>query len=147
MDPRVFLCKGCHRERPRNPRLKPDEQSYCGSRRCQNARKRRSDAGRMRDPTYAADRREGKRAWRRRHAREDAAYRRSRRDALRSARLSEPPPQAPPEAQSDVITGRYLLQSLDDPGSPARPVHLVTLPGQVRRASETDAFPGRGGSP
>lgn len=151
MDPRVFLCKGCHRERPRNPRLKPDQQSYCGSRRCQNVRKRRSDAARMRDPTYAASRREAKSDWRRRHSRDDAAYRRARRAARRSAKPNElqagGADDGPASPVAGVPSGRYLLQPLDEPGAPALSVHLVAVDRQVHHASETDAFRDRNGAP
>ena len=37
---RAFWCVGCHRERPANPRLRPGQQSFCSSRRCQRKRKR-----------------------------------------------------------------------------------------------------------
>lgn len=158
----LFVCRGCYRERERNPRSGPDEQEYCGSRRCQRVRKRRWDKARLRnDEEYRTHRREFKDQWRRAHASQDAAYRRHRRANQSVDRRRISPGPSPPDAVvaprgssvpvETIRAGRYLLRAVNAPGSATQTVEVslivddsVSLSEQIFSASETDAFSARG---
>lgn len=54
---KTIRCKGCHRIVPANPRLKNNEQGYCGAPVCQNKRKAEWEKAKLaRDPSYKAKR-------------------------------------------------------------------------------------------
>ena len=59
----TFRCTCCRRIRRRNPRVK--KQSYCGDKRCQQARKSKWQRERQQiDPDYRTNKRESQQAWR-----------------------------------------------------------------------------------
>lgn len=64
MSAHLFLCKGCGRQRPCNPRLPPGVQEYCSWPSCQRKRKARWQQSRLQtDPAYASDQRDADACW------------------------------------------------------------------------------------
>ena len=160
MEGLLFVCKGGHREVAANPRLRPGEQKYCPLRRCQRLRKTRWEDGRLQDEDYRARQRKSKSSWRQAHSKEDAAYRRRRRNPERAAidgRVQAGAGVMPssglegtPPVDVSIHTGRYLVQSLDVMDRAPQIVHLTVLlvpvpelTEQKAVASEMDAFPPR----
>ena len=61
---KTFKCRHCHRWCKRNPRIK-GVQKYCGSRECQNVRKKKWDRyQRLKNPDYRKRRRTSNQRWR-----------------------------------------------------------------------------------
>lgn len=159
MDGDLFICEGCHRERPRSPLLPPGEQKYCSSDRCQQLRQNRWETNRLEtDEAYALKRRVDKAKWRRAHARADAAYRRQVRERRRGGAPSVVEPVSglvalPESVEPDlgIVSGRYLMRQLDSLRAVQRTVELSVISvhgppsiGQIPMASETDALARRG---
>lgn len=62
MEKITFRCVCCRRIRPRNPRVK--NQSYCGDKRCQQARKSKWQRERQQtDPDYQTNKKESQEIW------------------------------------------------------------------------------------
>jgi len=138
---RAFWCVGCHRERPANPRLRPGQQSFCSSRRCQRKRKRAWDLNQQQsNEVYRKDQAAAKLAYRQSDLgrRYDRDYKRrlrchskkgapaaSSRPQSRSKTVSDPHPPSPHSAGTPP--GRYRLESLDDPRAPIISVLLTDL--------------------
>ena len=62
MEDHLFLCKGCGKQRPGNPRLPPGVQQFCST--CQRKRKSRWQQQRLRtSPKYASDQRDADACW------------------------------------------------------------------------------------
>lgn len=62
MRPVTFRCACCRRIRPRNPRVK--NQRYCGSKRCQQARKTKWEREKLQaDPYYRINKKECQERW------------------------------------------------------------------------------------
>lgn len=159
MDGDLFICEGCHRERPRSPLLPPGEQKYCSSDGCQQLRQNRWETNRLEtDEAYAQKRRADKAKWRRAHSMADAAYRRQVRERRRGAAASVEEPLSGPVASPEkveptggIVSGRYLMRQLDSVEAALQTVEVSVISvygprsiGQIPMASETDALARRG---
>ena len=61
---KTFICQHCGEMFNKNPRLKAQQQHYCGSKECQQARKNRWETERLKSsPEYKKKRAESKRRW------------------------------------------------------------------------------------
>jgi hypothetical protein len=65
--PKYFYCQGCGKRKRKNPRLK-GKQWYCGSKKCQHAKKNKWERERLKkDPSYRKLRKDQKDKWRHEH--------------------------------------------------------------------------------
>jgi hypothetical protein len=155
-----FVCRGCYRICPSNPRLKPGTQEYCSRPSCQNLREMHWEKVRLRaDPDYRDHRRRTKADSRRRCASRDVARRRE----ARSQDCADPPQERAPDPTpvalpvpatseptcSDVLIqpGLFLIRPAGAPVSSTRTVEIAVVwscpsPAieQISSAPETDAF-------
>lgn len=162
---REFVCRGCYRICPGNPRLKAGEQEYCSRHSCQRSRIDRWERERLRlDEEYRLHRREAKAASRRKCAAKEGARRcetrtQERADAAQAG-LPEPPAASPPPAvvpplvvpqpagsKVPIQPGWFLVRPADAPESATQTVEISVVwscPSptieQVSSAPETDAF-------
>lgn len=155
-----FVCRGCYRLFPVNPRLKAGEQEYCSRLSCQRLRMARWEKERLRlDPEYRSHRRKTKAASRRKCAAKDSARRCETRAQERAevaqaglpepTTASPPPPVVPQPAGSKapIQPGWFLIRPANAPESATQTVEISVVwscPSptieQVSSAPETDAF-------
>lgn len=160
-EPRAtFICRGCYRECPANPRLKPGTQMYCGRPSCQLLRKERWEKARLgADPGYLEHRRAAKAASRRKCGTRS----RPRRPEIPGGAGSDGPGMGPPRSTPappssgasrgsvghpvTVAPGWFLIRPAGAPESATQTVEIalvLSYPSsrieQVSSAPETDAF-------
>lgn len=157
---RNFVCQGCYRICPGNPRLEPGEQSYCGRASCQRLRKSRWDRARLKkNPQYRELRRAAKAASRRKCATAHAARLREIRGQNGAVPGPAPPPgpsatrplsserSRAPGPTGAIQPGWFLIRPVNAPESATQTVEVSLVwscPSaaieQVSSAPETDAF-------
>ena len=155
-----FVCRGCYRICPSNPRLKPGEQEYCSRRSCQQLRQTRWEKAHLRnDPEYREHRRAAKTASRRKCAARDASRGRETRAQERAhpppASLSEPTPvpsslpaaSEPVGPEVSIQPGLFLIRPAGAPAFATKTVEISAVWSfssptieQISSAPETDAF-------
>jgi hypothetical protein len=162
-----FVCRGCYRICPLNPRLKPGVQEYCSRPSCQQLRQKRWDNARLRDdPKYREHRRATKAGSRRKCAARDAAR---KCETLAQKRAQPPPARAsgpipipsslPAASESgapevSIQPGLFLIRPAGAPACATKAVEISAVwfcPSptieQISSGPETDAFLLRQSSP
>ena len=100
---KTFKCRGGHRERPANPKVK--EQNYCGRADCQRARRREWQRKKMAtDPDYRENQRNSQKQWQEKNPDYWRDYRKNRQDPL----LAAPSPQL---AKMDTLLPNFHIIS------------------------------------